>query len=52
MLQILMFLKEVLTKIKKFNRLDILINNSGGPPMGSFFKQNDKSWDIAINQNY
>ena len=44
--------KEVLTKIKKkFNRLDILINNSGGPPMGSFFKQNDKSWDIAINQN-
>ena len=44
--------KEVLSKIKKqFNRLDILINNAGGPPMGSFFNQNDKSWDEAINQN-
>ena len=36
---------------KQFNRLDILINNTGGPPMGSFFHQNDRSWDMAINQN-
>ena len=43
---------QVLNKIKKkYNRLDILINNSGGPPMGSFLNQNDKSWDIAIDQN-
>ena len=43
---------QVLNKIKKqFNRLDILVNNSGGPPMGSFLTHNDQSWDIAINQN-
>ncbi len=43
---------QVLNKIKKkYNRLDILVNNSGGPPMGSFFNQNDKSWDMAIDQN-
>ena len=43
---------KVFNKVKKeFKRLDILINNSGGPPMGSFFHQNDQSWDFAINQN-
>ena len=42
----------VVSEIKvKFKRLDILINNCGGPPMGSFLKQNDESWDRAINQN-
>jgi 3-oxoacyl-[acyl-carrier protein] reductase len=36
---------------KKFSRLDILVNNSGGPPLGSFINYNDNDWDQAINLN-
>ncbi len=37
--------------ISEFSRLDILINNSGGPPLGSFLDHSDKDWDKAINSN-
>ena len=36
---------------KQFSRLDILINNAGGPPLGSFTNFNDNNWDQAINLN-
>lgn len=36
---------------KQFSRLDILINNSGGPPLGSFTNFNDNNWNQAINLN-
>jgi len=35
--------------IKKFDRVDILVNNSGGPPSGSFFTFSDKDWEAAFN---
>lgn len=35
--------------IKKFNRIDILINNSGGPPAGSFFDFSETDWEKAFN---
>jgi len=37
--------------LKKFNRVDTLVNNAGGPPAGSFLLQNDESWLSAIQQN-
>ncbi len=44
--------KKVIEKIKKkYSRLDILINNAGGPPMGSFLKHNDLKWQKALSQN-
>ena len=36
---------------EKWGRCDILVNNSGGPPMGSFLEQNDETWAVAINNN-
>jgi len=33
--------------ISKYGRIDILINNSGGPKPGSFFNISDKDWDDA-----
>ncbi len=36
---------------KKYSRLDILINNAGGPPMGSFLKHSDITWHRAFSQN-
>jgi len=37
--------------ITEFSKLDILINNSGGPPLGSFLEHNDNDWNKAINLN-
>jgi len=31
--------------------VDILINNAGGPPLGSFEEQDAQSWNLAINTN-
>lgn len=35
--------------IKKFGRIDILVNNSGGPMPGSFFRFTDEDWEKAFN---
>jgi 3-oxoacyl-[acyl-carrier protein] reductase len=35
--------------IKKFGRVDILINNSGGPKPGTFFNFKENDWDNAHN---
>lgn len=37
--------------IEKFNRIDVLVNNAGGPPSGSFLSHDEKSWSSAIDQN-
>ena len=35
--------------IEKFGKIDILINNSGGPPAGTFFDFDEKDWMRAFN---
>lgn len=35
--------------LKKFGRIDILVNNSGGPPAGDFFRFNNDGWESAFN---
>lgn len=35
--------------IKRFGRVDILINNSGGPPPGKFLDFDHKDWEEAFN---
>ena len=41
-------------KIEKFfnNKIDILINNSGGPPPKLILKTSDKDWSKAMNINF
>jgi 3-oxoacyl-[acyl-carrier protein] reductase len=42
----------VINKTKKlWGRIDILINNAGGPPMGNFLEQNSTNWHSAIETN-
>lgn len=43
--------KVVELAMAKWNKVDILINNAGGPPMGSFLEHDDKVWDEALDQN-
>lgn len=35
--------------LKKFGKIDILINNSGGPAPGTFFDFDETQWDKAYN---
>ncbi|MFH1386142.1 MAG: SDR family oxidoreductase [bacterium] len=35
--------------LNKFGRIDILVNNSGGPPPGSFFDLKNEEWEKAFN---
>jgi 3-oxoacyl-[acyl-carrier protein] reductase len=44
-------LKAVELAIKKWGKIDILINNAGGPPMGSFLEHDNEVWDEALEQN-
>jgi 3-oxoacyl-[acyl-carrier protein] reductase len=37
--------------IAKYGQLDILINNAGGPAMGSFLSHTEEIWANAIQQN-
>jgi 3-oxoacyl-[acyl-carrier protein] reductase len=36
---------------EKFGRLDVLVNNAGGPPTGTFTDLDDRYWSYAIDQN-
>ena len=36
---------------KKFGNIDILINNAGGPPMGTLLEHNQTDWQKAIQTN-
>ncbi len=35
--------------IKTFGRIDILVNNSGGPPSGTFFDFSDEDWNDSFD---
>jgi 3-oxoacyl-[acyl-carrier protein] reductase len=37
---------------ERFGRLDIIINNAGGPPFGTFEEHSDEVWQAALNQNF
>jgi 3-oxoacyl-[acyl-carrier protein] reductase len=36
---------------KRMGRLDVLVNNAGGPPTGTFEDLDDRYWQYAIDQN-
>jgi 3-oxoacyl-[acyl-carrier protein] reductase len=38
--------------VERFGRLDIVVNNAGGPPIGSFEKHSDEVWQAALDQNF
>jgi 3-oxoacyl-[acyl-carrier protein] reductase len=38
--------------IKEFNRVDILLNNAGGPPSKSFEESTSEDWEKAIGLNF
>lgn len=46
---------DITAAIKKaadlFGRLDVLVNNAGGPPTGQFSDLDDRYWSYAIDQN-
>lgn len=37
---------------KHFGRLDVIVNNAGGPPPGDFMKFNDEDWQNAFNLSF
>jgi 3-oxoacyl-[acyl-carrier protein] reductase len=37
---------------KRFGRIDILVNNSGGPPPGEALSKTDDDWSAAIENNF
>lgn len=39
------------TVLEKFGRVDILVNNSGGPSPGSFLEKSESDWNMAIENN-
>ena len=37
---------------QRFGRLDIVVNNAGGPPTGTFEELTDEQWQRALDQNF
>jgi 3-oxoacyl-[acyl-carrier protein] reductase len=37
---------------QRFGRLDIVVNNAGGPPPGEFMKFTDEDWNNAYNLSF
>lgn len=37
--------------VREHGRLDILVNNQGGPPMGGFLEHDDAAWARAVENN-
>jgi 3-oxoacyl-[acyl-carrier protein] reductase len=37
--------------VERFGRIDIVINNAGGPPLGGFESFNDEEWAKALEMN-
>ena len=47
------FIQSIVSKVESYynNNIDILVNNSGGPPPGSAISFSDKDWKNAIESN-
>ncbi len=41
----------VAATVEQFERLDIVLNNAGGPAMGSFLDQDEEAWEAALQTN-
>ena len=37
---------------ERFGRIDIVVNNAGGPPVGTFERHSDEVWQAALEQNF
>jgi len=45
-------IKQAVAKaVEAFGRLDIVVNNAGGPPTGTFDTLNEEYWQHSLNQN-
>jgi 3-oxoacyl-[acyl-carrier protein] reductase len=42
----------VAATVEAFGRLDIVVNNAGGPPPGSFEAHDESAWQAALDQNF
>ncbi len=38
--------------VDAFGRLDVVVNNAGGPPPGRFEEHDEAAWQQALNQNF
>ncbi len=38
--------------VEAFGRLDIVVNNAGGPPPGLFTEHDEEAWQQALSQNF
>lgn len=38
--------------VDHFGRLDVVVNNAGGPPFGAFEQHSDEVWQAALDQNF
>ncbi len=43
--------KVVAEALRRFGRVDILVNNDGAPPLGLIMDFDDEAWETAIRQN-
>ena len=41
----------VATTVKRYGRIDILVTNAGGPPVGAFPDLDDETWNMGIARN-
>ena len=42
----------VAVTVEAFGRLDIIVNNAGGPPAGPFEAHGEDAWEQALSQNF
>lgn len=38
--------------VGRFGRLDVVVNNAGGPPFGMFEEHSEATWQAALDQNF